>query len=565
MNLETFFESFAQLAEAPNGVQKLRELILQLAVQGKLVTQDANDEPASVLLAKIKAEKERLIQEKKIRKSEPLPPIEANEVPFDLPQRWEWINLGNLGTTQTGTTPSTANSEFFGTDFSFIKPADITSQGIRYDNEGLSVRGIENGRLVPANSVLMVSIGGSIGKVGLVDRNCSCNQQINYISLYAQTPPKFIFYVLLSPYFQTEVFSRAPSTTLPILSKGKWEMIPIPLPPLAEQHRIVAKVEQLMALCDELEAKQQKQQTARVKLNNAALDRLLMARAPEAFAEHWQRLCDNFDLLYDAPETVSQLRQAVLQLAVQGKLVPQDANDEPAAVLLAKIKAEKERLVQEKKIRKSEPLPPIDADEAPFDLPQGWIWGRMAELGNFLGGGTPSKANPSFWSGNIPWVSPKDMKVSYISDVPDHISEEAIQNSSAQLIPKGSLLMVIRGMILAHSFPIAINLSSVAINQDMKALHFFSPDVSPYLLLVCRGLKKQMLSNVERSSHGTCRIDSQKIEGFPIPLPPLSEQHRIVAKVNQLMALCDKLEAKLRQAQTTSAKLMMATVQHLAS
>jgi type I restriction enzyme S subunit len=318
-----------------------------------------------------------------------------------------------------------------------------------------------------------------------------------------------------------------------------------------------------MVLCDELEARQQKQQQGRVRLNNATLDALLTTREPDEFADHWQRISTHFDLLYDHPETIAKLRAAILQLAVQGKLVPQDTNDEPASVLLERIKTEKERLVTRVKARNSKLSSPIKESEHPFLLPAGWSWLRLEDFGLFLGGGTPSKQNPAFWSGKIPWVSPKDMKVQYISDSIDHVTEEAIDNSSAKLIPEGALLMVVRGMILLHSFPVARTMREVTVNQDMKALICALPDVTEYLLRFLIAGKDKVLEQVERSSHGTCRLESDNLFGFVVALPPKEEQKRIVAKVDQLMTLCDELEAKLKQAQQHSEKLMEATVRQL--
>jgi len=246
--------NFDLIYNDPAHVNKLRLAILQLAVQGKLVHQDPNDEPASELLKRIKAEKEKLITEGKIKKQKPLPPIAEDEIPYELPEGWEWVRLGEIGKTQTGSTPPTSKREYYGNDYAFIKPADISGKGVRYEGGvGLSKKGIEKGRFVKAYSVLMVCIGGSIGKVNFVDRDCSCNQQINAVTPYNDVDFCLVNYNLASPYFQNQVLTNAPSTTLPILSKGKWENIPFPLPPLAEQKRIVSKVDQLMNFCDELE------------------------------------------------------------------------------------------------------------------------------------------------------------------------------------------------------------------------------------------------------------------------------------------------------------------------
>jgi type I restriction enzyme S subunit len=275
MKPETFFDNFEMLADAPNDVQKLRELILQMAVRGKLVAQDEKDEPASVLMEKIKAEGNLLIKEMSIKKLNSLPPIEMNEIPYDLSEGWKWVRLGDLGQTQTGTTPSKSNPGFFGNEYAFLKPGDISDNFVEYSNEGLSSLGIENGRLIKAGSILMVCIGGSIGKVNWVDRDCSCNQQINVFTPFLNLDSRFLTYFMRSRYFQDEVILMAPQTTLPILSKGKWELIPFPLPPLKEQHRIVARVDRLMSLCDKLEAGLMRSQADNERMMEAVVGRML--------------------------------------------------------------------------------------------------------------------------------------------------------------------------------------------------------------------------------------------------------------------------------------------------
>ena len=234
-------------------ISKLRQSILQEAVQGKLVPQDPNDEPASVLLERIREEKERLIKEGKIKKAKPLPSITEDEIPYELPEGWEWVRLGEIGETHTGTTPSTKHPEYFNGEIPFIKPADITDKGINYNNESLTLLGVNKGRLIPKDSVMMVCIGGSIGKCYYTDRDCSCNQQINAITAYGNMHGKFLYYFLSSPYFYKQVLARATGSATPIINKNKWSNILFPLPPLSEQKRIVEKVDQLMDLCDELE------------------------------------------------------------------------------------------------------------------------------------------------------------------------------------------------------------------------------------------------------------------------------------------------------------------------
>lgn len=183
--------------------EQLKKSILQYAMQGKLVPQDPNDEPVSVLLEKIKEEKEQLINDKVIKREKELPLITDEEIPFDIPDSWKWVRLGDLGITQTGVTPSTNSSEYYGDYIPFIKPGDMFDNYINYDNQKLSEKGIEKGRLIPKNSVLMVCIGGSRGKCYYTDRDVSCNQQINTITPYGDLVNfKYVYFILISSYLR---------------------------------------------------------------------------------------------------------------------------------------------------------------------------------------------------------------------------------------------------------------------------------------------------------------------------------------------------------------------------
>lgn len=239
---------------------KLYQAVLREAIEGKLTAEWRKQNPelisgenhASKLLEKIRTEKDRLIKKGKLRKEKPLSPITDDEKPFTLPDGWAWCRLGDWGFTQTGTTPSTLDSSNFGAYIPFIKPADITLKGIDYANEGLSESGLNEGRLIPKNSVLMVCIGGSIGKSYFTDRNVSCNQQINSITLLAQLKSQLLQHLLQSKYFQFEVWDKAMKSSTPIINKGKWEEILFPMPPSSEQEKILIRLNELMAMINEL-------------------------------------------------------------------------------------------------------------------------------------------------------------------------------------------------------------------------------------------------------------------------------------------------------------------------
>jgi len=563
--MNMLLNQFRLLIETPNGVQKLRELILHLAISGKLIKQDSNDESASELLKRIRAEKEILIKEKKIKKGKPPPLITEEEIPYDLPKDWEWCRLVALGMTQTGTTPPKNNHDYFGNDYPFIKPADINEKSINYFNEGLSELGILKGRLIRAGSVLMVCIGGSIGKVNYIEKDCSCNQQINTITPFLNLSSKLVNYFMRSPYFQNEIISRAPQTTLPILSKGKWEVILFPLPPLNEQKRIVDKVDKLMALCDELEKHKIERDKKRVSLNNAALNKLLESRTQKEFQVYWQQIIDNFGLLYDVPENVTQLKKAILQLAIQGKLVPQDPNDEPAIELFKRIRAEKEKLIREKKIKKEKSLPHISEKEIPYELPDGWEWIRLGNLCETITKGSSPK-----WQGinyvnkdeGILFITSKNVgKYNILLNDETYVDRKFNEIEPRSILRKGDILMNIVGGSIGRS-AIYYREAVANINQAVCLIRLINSNEmnkSYFLHFFNSALCiSYMFSNQVDSARANLSMGN--ISKFLIPLPPLNEQKRIVEKVDFLIKLCDELESRLEESKKDSGKLMEAVL-----
>ncbi|PTT91218.1 hypothetical protein DBR42_04305 [Pelomonas sp. HMWF004] len=291
-----------------------------------------------------------------------------------------------------------------------------------------------------------------------------------------------------------------------------------------------------MSLCDRMEARQQDAEAAHARLVQALLDSLTQARDADEFQACWQRLAGQFESLLTSGESVDIFKQTVLTLAIAGELTGTMLGDGDAGSELAE-----HRIVAKPHARK------------------GWVVVALGHMGVVLGGATPSKARPDFWEGDIPWVSPKDMKRLEIADAEDHVSLAALDASPLKLVPANSILMVVRGMILVHSFPVARTAVPVTINQDMKAL-VPPTDFVPYLLLALQALRPQIVATVDRSSHGTCKLVSEKLWSIEIGLPPLAEQHRIVAKVTELLALCDQLKARIAAARAKHAQLAEALV-----
>ncbi|AHV35870.1 hypothetical protein AI20_11915 [Aeromonas hydrophila YL17] len=545
------------------GIKKLRELILELAVRGKLVPQDPSDEPASVLLERIAIEKARLVKEGKIKKPKALPAISEEEKPFELPEGWTWQRLGSIGYTQTGGTPSKSNPNFFGNDIPFIKPGDISDTSIVYDNEGLSTLGAEQlGRLAPSGSILMVCIG-TIGKCNKIDKVCAFNQQINSITPYIEIY-EFLHRCLSSRYFQALAWENSSSTTIAILNKGKWEALPVPLPPIFEQHRIVAKVDELMALCDQLEQRSESQLAAHQTLVETLLATLTDSCDVDELAQNWARLSTHFDILFTTEASIDALKQTILQLAVMGKLVPQDPSDEPASSLLERIAAEKAQLVKEKKIKKEKPLSVIREDEKPFELPQGWEWERFGKIFLDLKYGTSQRSdylidgNPVLRIPNVAGgaISLDDLKFSKLSLT--ELNDLALTEGDLLFIRSNGSLGIVGRCVVVDICLDGFAFAGYLVRSRMPKRDFCSHFIS---LAMDTSYVRNQIEQPIRSTSGVKNINSTEISNLIIPVPPLLEQHRIVAKVNELMVICDQLKSRLQTSQQTQLALAESLVE----
>ncbi|WP_154114835.1 restriction endonuclease subunit S [Vibrio cincinnatiensis] len=528
------------------GVKKLRELILELAVQGKLVPQDPNDEPASVLLKRIAQEKAQLVKEKKLKKPKKLPNISDEEKPFDLPNGWSWIRLNEYGEWGSGSTPKRSNSGYYDGGIPWFKSGELKADYISESEETITELALSETsvRYNNVGDVLVAMYGATIGKTAILSVRATTNQAVCACTPFTGLSNTYLLTLLKA--YKARLIGMGAGGAQPNISREKIINTVIALPSTAEQHRIVAKVDELMALCDQLEQQTEASIEAHQVLLTTLLDTLTNSVDADELMQNWARISEHFDTLFTTEESIDQLKQTILQLAVMGKLVPQDPTDEPAAKLLERIAEEKAQLVKEKKIKKQKALPPIAEDEKPFELPSGWEWCRLGQIGYDLGGGTPSKSNSKYWDGEIPWVSPKDMKVDFIESAIDTVTEKAIKETTIKLIPKNSLLMVVRGMILAHSFPVALTNKDVVINQDMKALVFSNIDPH-YLLTVMKATKTTFTDLVDRSSHGTCKLISEKLWNVTLAIPPLNEQKKINMMLEQIMDICEQLKQGIRK------------------
>jgi type I restriction enzyme, S subunit len=534
------------------GVKKLRELILDLAVRGLLVPQDSNDEPASVLLEKIAEEKEQLIKLGAIKKQKPLTDITMEKKSGKLVDGWEWVKLGNLVYLEMGQSPPSKfyNQNKDGLPF-FQGKADF---GAKYPTARYWCT--QPNKYAYPNDILL-SVRAPVGPTNIANIECCIGRGLAALRPLGNTPANFIDYLIKG--FRKKLESNANGTTFAAVSKKDVENLIIPLPPLVEQHRIVAKVDELMSLCDTLEQQQEDSIKAHETLVETLIGALTKAPDADAFQSAWQRVSKHFDMLLTTEHSVDKLKETILQLAVMGKLVPQDPNDEPASALLEKIAAEKEKLIKDGKIKKQKKLSRV-IDQPNSKIPQNWVWCRLSNIALFENGDRSSRyPNASdLVTKGIPFFGAPDIVDRKLKITPDlrFISEEKFKALSNGKLMDKDFVMLLRGSVgKTAQFNSTEQFATGFINAQMLIIRLLSTAMDGYVnyYFYSKGFLKEISD--EKSGAVIKQIPAGKIADIKIAIPPLAEQHRIVAKVDELMALCDDLKQQLNDTQTTQMQL----------
>ncbi|EKO5000429.1 restriction endonuclease subunit S, partial [Escherichia coli] len=534
------------------GIKKLRELILELAVRGKLVPQDPNDEPASELLKRIAAEKAELVKQGKIKKQKPLPEISEEEKPFELPEGWEWVTLATVGEIVGGGTPKSDNPQFWAKNgIKWITPADLYGLKGKYITSGardISPAGLSNSsaRLMPKGSVLFSS-RAPIGYVAIADAELSTNQGFKSCVPYIKESAEYIYYFLLAS--AKKIDAEASGTTFKEVSGAIVSKILLPLPPLSEQLKIVSRANELMSLCDQLEQQSLTSLDAHQQLVETLLGTLTDSQNAEELAENWTRISEHFDTLFTTEASVDALKQTILQLAVMGKLVPQDPNDEPASELLKRIAQEKAQLVKEGKIKKQKSLPPISDEEKPFELPEGWEWSYLSDIGILARGRSKHRPrnDPTLYAdGTIPLVQTGDVARSNGCINTYSALYNQLGLSQSKLWNKGTLCITIAANIA----------DSGILNFDAcfpDSVVGFTPYENEIPVLYFHYFMMTIKSTLEKFAPSTAQknINIDILSQLFFPCPPLEEFHRIVDKVQNLLSVCDVLRAYIQSAQQT--------------
>ena len=468
-------------------IKSLKDKILQLAIQGKLVPQDENDEPASVLLEKIKAEKEQLIKDKVIKKEKPLPEISEEEKLFEVPNSWEWCKLGDISNIIMGQSPdsSTVSDVKGGVEFHQGKASFgkifINKSGLYCTNPT---------KIALPNDILL-SVRAPVGTLNITDRELCIGRGLAAIRKYIDIENKFFYYFIMA--LEEELVKKSTGTTFKAVASTSIKNFLIPLPPLEEQKRIVAKVDELFELIDELD-------------NNK------------------QELLEN----------ISNTRNKVLQLAIQGKLVEQCEDDEPASVLLERIKEEKEQLIKDKVIKKEKPLPDISEEEKLFKTPSSWEWCRLGNISNIVMGQSPDSSTVSDVKGGVEF---HQGKASF---------GKVFINNSGLYCTKPSKIAIPDDILLSVRAPVGtLNITDreLCIGRGLVAIRKYIDIENKFFYYFIMALEEEL---VKKSTGTTFKaVASTAIKEFLIPLPPLEEQNRIVAKIDLIMDYLDKLQQEI--------------------
>jgi type I restriction enzyme, S subunit len=534
------------------GIISLRQLILSLAMQGKLTPTNPDERcPTDQEIGSLKNRyyKTTKTKPKDYRFDPPL----INE--FNLPNTWKWKRVGDLCDLQTGATPSTQRKEYFDGNIRWLVSGDI-NRGIIEECEGrISEEGLKNSncKILPVNTILIAlnGQGKTRASVALLKVPAACNQSLVGIIPFACTilDSKFLMLSLKLRYYEIRDITGQKQRRG--LNMGLISNLSIPLPPITQQHSIVAKVEELMALCDELEQQEKKHLKSHKLLVETLLGTLTRAKDAAEFQTSWAMFARNFDDLFITEDSVDQLKQTILQLAVMGKLVTQDPKDEPASVLLEKIRKAKERLVEEGKIKKEKSLPEIQESEIPFKSPSTWKFARLGEITNKIGSGsTPRGGRQSYANEGVLFLRSQNIRDHglELSDVA-FITDETHEIMSGTKVYPNDILLNITGGSLGRSTIFPDRADEANVSQHVTIIRPTNPEIRFFLHFCIVSPYGQELIWGRQVGANREGLSKKVLELFEIPIPPLNEQKRIIGKVNELFVLCDRLKERITESQ----------------
>jgi type I restriction enzyme S subunit len=549
MKFGDFFDKFDQFTDAPDAVAKMRELVLRLAVTGKLVRQNKRDLPASSLLESVAAERARLVETRRIR-ARPTAPAEADEQPYALPASWAWVRLSDVGYELGQKAPDKS--------FTYIDVGSIDSKNGRIGDRIEELQPNEAPsrarKLVARGTVIYSTVRPYLRNIAIVDRDFDpepiASTAFGVLHPFEGINNRYLFYWLRSAQFTAYVQETMKGMAYPAINDEKFYSGPVALPPLAEQKRIVSEVDELMTLCDRLEEQQQERDKGQVALSRASLAR---------FAE--EPTTSNLDFLFHPSYSIStaDLRRSILSLSVQGKLVPPDRKDGDVDNLLERNDERRRRAAQHDHRADIENQVLLSAEDR-WRIPETWSWRGLADLVLFVDyrGKTPVKR-----PGGVRLLTAKNVRRGQISLAPEEfISEDNYQNWMTRGIPKGGDVLFTTEAPMGNAAVIKLT-ERFALAQRVICFQSYGA-LDPHFL-VMQILSDQFQIILDKNGTGMTAkgIKASKLKRLPLAVPPLAEQCRIVAKVDELMTLVDQLEAQLTDCRVTAANVLDALVAEL--
>ncbi|KRG68100.1 hypothetical protein ABB29_14725 [Pseudoxanthomonas dokdonensis] len=536
--------------DAPDGIARLRQLVLTLAMQGKLVPQDPKDTSISELLNQITEEKSERGKAGRIRSPRILVPVSEAEKLHEIPTNWKWVRLGEFAeyNGRENIEPEKIKKNAWVLDLEDIEKetSKLLYRATYSERESKSTKST-----FKAGDVLYGKLRPYLDKVIVADSDGVCTTEIVPIVPSKAVIPEFLRWLLKRPAFLAHVNNLMYGVKMPRLGTDDAINSAHPLPPLEEQKRIVARIEELMSHCDELDRLRQRQAEKRAA-TRAATVRQWLAGDDAAAA----LLRKNFSTLVSTREDVAELRKAILQLAVMGKLVLQDPTETPASVFLKQVEAEKARREKEEGLRTSAE-PSVGADEQYCGTPDGWSYGRLGNLAKFIDyrGRTPKKVGAG-----IPLITAKNVRFGYISREPrEYVSNSEYNEWMTRGFPRvGDMLFTTEaplGNVAIIDIP-----EKFALAQRVICFQFHAPAMAEFLKIVMMSEILQSRLLTDATGMTATGIKASKLKEIPVPIPPLNEQKRIVARVDALMRLCDMLEQSIDVAQAKQAELLCAVM-----
>ncbi len=567
MNAEFLLAHFDRISDAPDAVAQLRKLIYRLAVAGKLVGHESADGSVSELVQLIRAEKRQRMNVANAKKAQ-LALSDAKAIPIGSPQHWAWLRLCDVGALSGGMTPSKNRADFWGGEINWFSPKDIKANELFASELKISAAGVkETGlQLYPPGCLFIVARSGILKRTLPVSINrveATANQDLKVLNPFVPGMERYlqIMFIGMTDFILSALVKTG--TTVQSLKYEEFESQPIPLPPLPEQHRIVAKVDELMALCDRLETAQRDRESRRDRLTAATHHHLNNGADAEALRGHSQFFIGHLPRLTARPDQIKQLRQTILNFAVRGKLVPQNPGDGPICDVLKQIRREQDRLIREGAIPKRKPVQRKGSENAAIARPENWATVEFGGLCNIVTSG--SRGWAEYYSDSGPrFIRAQNIRFGkLLLDDLACVNPPNRSEGTRTQVTKGDLLIVITGAGVTNPAQMEEEMGESYVSQHVALAKPTNIDLSPWLLLFLMADAGGRADLIERAyGSGKPGLNLDNIRSLSTPLPPLAEQHRIVAKVDELMALCDRLESRLTAAQTEASRLLESVLHH---